>query len=89
MLKPLLNGASLLAFLASATFFLRFWLQSRDRLFGFFSLAFLLLGLHSGGLTLLAADDEHRTALYFIRLLSFLLILYAIWDKNRASRRAG
>jgi glucose uptake protein GlcU len=86
MLKPLFHGATMLAFLASALFFLRFWLQSRDRLFGFFALALLLLGLHSGVLTLLAADDEHRTALYVVRLFSFLLILYAIWDKNRAAR---
>lgn len=87
MFKPLFHGAAMLAFLASALFFLRFWLQSRDRLFGFFALALLLLGLHSGVQTLLAVDDEHRTALYVVRLFSFLLILYAIWDKNRRAHR--
>jgi len=89
MLMPLLNGAIMMAFLTSALFFLRFWTQSRDRLFGFFALAFTLMGLNSGGLSLLAADDERRYYLYMVRLFSFLLILYAIWDKNRASRRAG
>ncbi|HYH99442.1 DUF5985 family protein [Hyalangium sp.] len=89
MLMPLLNGAIVMAYLASALFFLRFWTQSRDRLFGFFALAFTLLGINSGGLTLVAADDERRYYLYLLRLFSFLLILYAIWDKNRTSPRSG
>jgi peptidoglycan/LPS O-acetylase OafA/YrhL len=89
MLMPLLNGAIMMAYLASALFFLRFWTQSRDRLFGFFALAFTLLAINSAGLTLVAADDERRYYLYLVRLFSFLLILYAIWDKNRASPRSG
>jgi hypothetical protein len=84
MLKPFLNGATVMAYLASALFFLRFWTLSRDRLFGYFALAFTLLGINSGGLIALAADDERRYYLYLVRLFSFLLILYAIWDKNRA-----
>lgn len=87
MLMPFLNGATMLAYLACALFFLRFWTQSRERLFGFFALAFTLLGINSGGLSVLAADDERRYYLYLVRLVSFLLILYAIWDKNRAGRR--
>jgi peptidoglycan/LPS O-acetylase OafA/YrhL len=89
MIIPLLNGATMMAYLASALFFLRFWTQSRDRLFGFFALAFTLLGIHSVGLLVLGADDERRYYLYLVRLFSFLLILYAVWDKNRASRREG
>lgn len=84
MLIPFLNGAIMLAYLACALFFLRFWTQSRERLFGFFALAFTLLGVNSGGLSMLAADDERRYYLYLVRLVSFLLILSAIWDKNRA-----
>ena len=86
MLMPFLNGAIMLSYLACALFFLRFWTQSRERLFGFFALAFTLLGINSGGLSVLAADDERRYYLYLVRLVSFLLILYAIWDKNRAGR---
>jgi glucose uptake protein GlcU len=89
MHMPFLNGAIMLVFLAIALFFLRFWTQSSDRLFGFFALAFALLGLNSGVMTLLAEDDERRYYLYLVRLFSFLLILYAIWDKNRASQRSG
>jgi peptidoglycan/LPS O-acetylase OafA/YrhL len=89
MLMPLLNGAIMMAYLACALFFLRFWTQSRDRLFGFFALAFMLLGINTGGLSVLAANDERRYYLYLVRLFSFLLILYAIWDKNRAGRRSS
>jgi hypothetical protein len=89
MLKPLLNGAVVMAFLACALFFLRFWKQSRDRLFAFFALAFTMMGLNGAALTLLAVDDERRHFLYMVRLAAYLLILYAIWDKNRAGRRAG
>lgn len=84
MLMPLLSGAVIMAYLAIALFFLRFWLQSRDRLFGFFALAFTLMGINGTALTLLAEDDERRYYLYLVRLFSFLLILYGIWDKNRA-----
>lgn len=86
MLMPFLNGAAVVTYLAIALFFLRFWMQSRDRLFGFFALAFLLLGLHSGALTAIAAPTEHRYSLYLVRLFAFLLILYAVWDKNRKGR---
>jgi glucose uptake protein GlcU len=89
MPMPFLNGAIMMVFLAISVFFLRFWTQSRDRLFGFFALAFALLGLNSGVMTLLAEDDERRYYLYLVRLFSFLLILYAIWDKNRTGQRAG
>jgi len=33
--------------------------------------------------------DEARTVLYVVRLLAFLLILYAIIDKNRVPRTPG
>jgi hypothetical protein len=86
MLKPMVNGALVMACLACALFFLRFWRSSRDRLFAFFALAFGVMSCNWMALTLLAVDDERRHYLYIIRLVSFLLILYAIWDKNRAGR---
>lgn len=86
MLKPMIHGALVMGCLACALFFLRFWRASRDRIFAFFSLAFAVMSLNWMALTLLQVDDERRHYLYVIRLVSFLLILYAIWDKNRAGR---
>jgi uncharacterized membrane protein YfcA len=88
-MTPLLNGATAMAWLASALFFLRFWKQSRDRLFAFFALTFTLLAGNAVAGALIDVSDERRYYIYVVRLFAFLIILYAIWDKNRASRRAG
>ncbi len=89
VIRPLLNGATAMAWLACALFFLRFWRHSRDRLFAFFALAFTMLAGNAVAGALLYADDERRHFIYVVRLFAFLIILYAIWDKNRAGRRSG
>jgi hypothetical protein len=83
-LKVLLNGAVMMGYWAVALFFLRYWRSSRDRLFALFALAFAILGGNSAVIALLRVDDERNYYLYVARLLAFLIILYAIWDKNRA-----
>jgi peptidoglycan/LPS O-acetylase OafA/YrhL len=89
ILKAMIHGGLVMACLACALFFLRFWKASRDRLFAFFALAFVVMALNWTALSLLQVDDERRHYLYIIRLLSFLVIIYAIWDKNRAGRSSG
>jgi hypothetical protein len=79
-------GALAMAYLVAATFFLRFWRESRDRLFLLFGAAFLMLTVQR---VLLTAVGDHPTAslaLYGLRLVAFLVILAAILDKNRAGR---
>ncbi|GEN05845.1 hypothetical protein SAMN05443572_101608 [Myxococcus fulvus] len=87
MFQSMLNGAVAMAWLACALFFLRFWRQSHDRLFAFFALSFAVLGVNSVVAGLIDVQDERRYYIYVARLVAFLIILYAIWDKNRASRR--
>ncbi|MCP3100927.1 DUF5985 family protein [Myxococcus sp. K15C18031901] len=89
MLRSMLNGAVAMGWLACALFFLRFWKQSRERLFAFFSGAFVLLAVNSVAAALMDSLDERRYYLYLARLVAFLVILYAIWDKNRSSRQGG
>lgn len=67
-------------------FFLRFWAQTKDRFFLLFGLAFFALCVNWIGLALTNSADEARTLFYLVRLLAFLLILGAIWDKNRKTR---
>jgi hypothetical protein len=86
-LITMLNGALAMACLACSLFFLRFWRQSRDRLFAFFSLSFLLLAANAVAGALLDVSDERRHFIYVVRLIAFLLIIFAIWDKNRAAPR--
>jgi hypothetical protein len=79
-----LAGAATLGFGAAALFFLRFWRKTADRLFLAFSAAFVLLALNQVVATLLEAGDERTPFVYGLRVLGFVLILWAIYDKNTA-----
>ena len=78
-----LGGMLAMGYLVAAAFFLRFWKQTRDRLFIFFSLAFGILALQRVLLTIEFSFTEDRTWMYVLRLIAFLLIVYAIIAKNR------
>jgi uncharacterized membrane protein len=80
------SGAIAMASWVAGLFFLRFWRRTHDRFFGFFALAFWMMGLQRLVLTLLPHADEHLAAVYLLRLAGFVLILVAILDKNRARR---
>jgi hypothetical protein len=73
------SGVLCLGYVVAALFFLRFWRDTRDRLFVFFGIAFAMLAVHRVLLTLVDAPDLLG---YGLRLLAFLLILAAILDKN-------
>ncbi|HET9813196.1 MAG TPA: DUF5985 family protein [Sphingomicrobium sp.] len=85
-LYDFLSGAVALAFLACSLFFLRFWRRTREELFLAFSLSFALLGIGQTVLALASIPTEERGSLYLIRLAAFLLILFAIYRKNRTAR---
>ena len=79
-----LSGAVALGFFVCGLFFLRSWKRTREELFLAFALAFALLGLGQTVLALANMPTEERGSLYLIRLAAFLLILFAIYRKNRA-----
>lgn len=76
-----------MGYVVVALFFLRFWKLSKDRLFGFFSLAFFVLGAQRLALALTTQTNEGSVLLYGIRLLAFGIILVAILDKNRSAKK--
>jgi hypothetical protein len=80
-----ISGAVAAGFLVSGLFFLRFWRKTRDGLFISFALAFWLLGLGQALVALTDIPVEERSWIYLIRLAAFLLILLAIFRKNRAN----
>jgi hypothetical protein len=68
--------------------FVRYGSLTRDRLFFYFSAAFLAMTFNWIGLAVIDPNTEHRYLAYFLRLLAFVLILIGIADKNlRASQR--
>ncbi len=79
------SGAVCLAYLAAGLFFLRFWVDTRDRLFAAFAGAFVVLAANRALMVLLREVHEAHSWLYLVRLLAYLLILAAILDKNRSS----
>jgi hypothetical protein len=76
-----------MAFTVAGLFFLRFWRNTHDRLFLAFALAFWVLGVARVGLVLFRGITEFHIALYLLRLAAYLLIIYAILEKNWQIRR--
>ena len=84
ILYAFLSGAAAFGFLVCGLFFLRYWDRSRDLLFLSFALAFGLLGVGQAILALTDWPTEERGLLYLFRLSAFLLILGAIYRKNKS-----
>ena len=84
-LYDFLSGAVAFGFLVCGLFFLRYWYRARDGLFLAFALAFALLGVGQSVLALADIPTEERGAIYLFRLTAFMLILSAIYRKNRVS----
>lgn len=82
LVKAMLAGAIMLNAWAIAVFFVRFWRKTHDRLFAWFAVAFILLGIER--VTISSVPDETYFPVYFIRLVAFLVIICAIFDKNRS-----
>jgi hypothetical protein len=79
------SGMLAAGYLVAGLFFLKFWKQTGDRLFGFFAAAFGLLVLQRIALTLASDLVADTTWFYAVRLLAFALFLIAIVDKNRST----
>lgn len=77
-----LDGILFLGYLSIALFFLRYWKRSHDRLFLFFAVSFALMSSHRLVMAGLDLRNEVGTWVYWIRLASYLLILYAVIDRN-------
>lgn len=77
----LMAGAAVMAGFTISIFFLRFWKMTRDRFFLFFAIAFAIDGISRLLLTVLNAD-EYEPMFFGLRLLGFLMIIFAIIDKN-------
>lgn len=80
-----LSGLIIAGNLVAALFFLRLWRDTRDRLFVSFSIAFALFALQRLLLALTTQTVEDAAPLYIVRLLGFLVLIWAIVDKNRAA----
>ena len=86
-MDQIVTGAMAMGYAVAGLFFLRFWRDARDRLFGLFALAFFVLAVNRIGSAILGAEEAYQgNHIYWIRLAAFLVILVAIIDKNRSRR---
>ena len=83
----LLGGIAIASFIAGL-FFLRYWRSTRDRFFLYFMLAFWIEAVNRIDMALTDAWNEDDSPVhYLVRLVTYGLILLAIWDKNRPRMR--
>lgn len=86
LLYPILGGALAMGSFVLALFFLRFWKNTNDVFFIYFTAAFTLEGLS----WILFLDHQQRVndpVIYSIRLFAYLLILIAIVGKNKQATK--
>jgi hypothetical protein len=86
----LLSGTILCGSVVAGTFFFRFWNRTGDRFFAIFGVAFWIMAIERIVIAMLPGfDPEEFSYAYLIRLVAFVLILAAIFDKNRGSSSPG
>ena len=83
-----IGGATGMACAVAGLLFLRYWRQTRDRLFAFFAAAFWLMAVNRAALAVVGDMHEVSTYIYLVRFVAFVLILLAIVEKNMG-RRTG
>jgi len=81
--RGILIGAIAMGWLLAGLFFFRFWRHTRDRFFLWFALSFWIEACNRVALGALAGATEDDALFYIFRLVSYLLIILAIWQKNR------
>lgn len=84
-MKLILLGAIAMACFTISLIFLRFWARTKDRFFLFFAGSFVIAGVGRLMLGALPHTDDQTPLIYLTQLLAFVLIIYAIIDKNRSA----
>jgi hypothetical protein len=82
-MNQMLLGGIAVASLLAGLFFLRFWRNTKDPFFLCFALSFWLQGLDRIVLGAWPGASEDQPVLYGLRIISYGLIVVAIWGKNR------
>lgn len=87
IVKLMLLGGIAMASLTISLLFVRFWRTTRDRFFLFFAAAFFIAGSGRVIMGLIPHITDHSPLIYVTQLLAFLVIIYAIVDKNRSQKK--
>lgn len=82
-MEQFLSGGIAIGSFAVGLYFLRYWRSSGDRFFLFLMLSFWIESANRVAMAFTTTLNESLPGHYLVRLLSYGLILVAIWDKNR------
>ena len=85
-MNTFLLGGIAVASAAVGLFFFDYWRNSRDRFFLFLTASFWIEAANRTSMAIAGTWSEAAEGNYLVRLLSYGLILIAIWDKNRPGR---
>lgn len=86
-MRTFLSGMIVTGYLISSLFFFKFWRRVSDRFFLYFALAFATLAVQRVTLAFNPWENEQDAVVYLLRLAAFVLILFAILEKNRRVAR--
>jgi hypothetical protein len=87
IMYEIISGAIMMGSWIIASYFYIFWRQTSERLLALFSISFVLLGIERLILGFYHGRQEDHPAVYFVRLLAYVLIIVGVFDKNvRPSR---
>ena len=84
---PYLHGGLMMGCFVVGLKFLKYWRLSHDRFFIFFTAAFWIFAAGWGMRAFVSWQGEHGYFAYLPRLFAFVLILVAIFDKNRRTAK--
>lgn len=84
VLVSLISGMIAAGFLVAALFFLRYYRSTRDALFIYFTVGFVLMALEKLAVLIVPDWFPEPPWLFIVRLLAFIAIGAGIWEKNRA-----
>lgn len=82
MNDAMLGGIAVASFVVGL-FFVNYWRSSGDRFFLWLTASFWIEALNRVVMVASGVWNEDAPVHYFVRLVSYGLILVAIWEKNR------
>jgi uncharacterized membrane protein HdeD (DUF308 family) len=85
-IASVLMGAVAMASFVAMLFFLKFWRHTRDSFFLLFAAAFGIDAVGRVALGIIETSNENDPVAYLSRLVTFVLIVVAIVQKNRPRR---
>lgn len=86
-LPAFMSGMQVMVAFVIGVRFLKYWRLSHDPFFVWFAAAFWVFGAGQVIRTLDIAQSEHAHLVFLPRLAGYLMILLAILNKNRQSRK--